>query len=461
MRLVMYIAIVVTFYLVFTASSHAASTPFQVKNQYGVSLEGYLSTGISTPSIQPRDQSGGDGQSTKAYTKDTYTSSGNVLGGGVWNTIPSSGNLNLYFHRLRDDFNESFTTFVDGCPSNAPAYYPTSLAISPVNQVLTIQDETLQPVAVGLDSFESDIIYLVNEYRSQLGRPKLMIDERLNIAADSHAYHLQNSGWTSTSGIYAHCGKGGSYPKTREKLTGYKASNENYGYSEVIWSGALSNATGKSIVDKYKSSSDHWNELMNPSYVCVGIGNNNGGNNVITLGGSLSSGTCTTSNTGQPRYDACEQKPGYQTNISDCSSIDDGGDDSDCMDNEFFTCDDNGSTPDDIDTIVKKKTVLGLSTRTYRQRRLSGGRYQYQLRMTGTLKAGRAVVKNRYVTLYRRVGARKYRLCRAKTNARGVFICKRTLRTKPIIIKRAYPKIQGSFTGDRYFKPSFRVVKRR
>ncbi|MGB9755202.1 CAP domain-containing protein, partial [Roseiflexus castenholzii] len=105
---------------------------------------------------------------------------------------------------------------------------------------------------------ELEFIRLINQERAALGRRALREEPRLTQAARRHAYDL------AAQGFGTHRGSDGSTPDDRARDAGHP-----WWTGEVALVGARDAADAVKI---YRTSSPHWNALMNPDATVIGVG---------------------------------------------------------------------------------------------------------------------------------------------------------------------------------------------
>lgn len=109
------------------------------------------------------------------------------------------------------------------------------------------------------DSFDQQILNLVNEERAKVGADPLQINEQLDQAAD---LHTQDQASTNT---LSHTGSNGSNSADRILDTGYQ-------YSTVGENVAAGYADAEAVIAAWMASDGHRENILNPSFEELGVG---------------------------------------------------------------------------------------------------------------------------------------------------------------------------------------------
>jgi hypothetical protein len=110
-------------------------------------------------------------------------------------------------------------------------------------------------------NFNTELMNLINEYRSQNGLVQLEMDYNLNNAACGH------SQWMSATGNISHVGYNGSTPWDRCRDAGSQCDGE------II---TLYITQPIQALNKWKVSTPHNNNMLNPNWREIGLGMNGG-----------------------------------------------------------------------------------------------------------------------------------------------------------------------------------------
>jgi uncharacterized protein YkwD len=103
------------------------------------------------------------------------------------------------------------------------------------------------------------VVARTNEYRREHGCPDLVLDERLNQAAQAHSTDM------ALNDIFSHTGSDGSSPWDRIRNTGYPFG----GGAENIFGGVL---TPEEAVEGWYASEGHRKNMLNCDMVHIGVG---------------------------------------------------------------------------------------------------------------------------------------------------------------------------------------------
>lgn len=118
------------------------------------------------------------------------------------------------------------------------------------------------------DGFESQVLTLVNQKRAagascggvyKAPAPALTLDTRLRCAARKHSMDM------GTHNLFSHTGSDGSTPWQR-------ITNAGYTYTAAGENIAAGYSTPSAVVDGWMKSTGHCNNIMNPSFVHLGVG---------------------------------------------------------------------------------------------------------------------------------------------------------------------------------------------
>ena len=117
-------------------------------------------------------------------------------------------------------------------------------------------------------SYESQVLTLVNQKRAagascggvyKAPAPALSLDSRLRCAARVHSKDM------GVNNFFSHTGSNGSTPWQR-------INNAGYVYSTAGENIAAGYATPSAVVDSWMKSTGHCNNIMNPSFIHLGVG---------------------------------------------------------------------------------------------------------------------------------------------------------------------------------------------
>lgn len=120
------------------------------------------------------------------------------------------------------------------------------------------------------DSEEQEFLRLLNNYRTSRGAVALVLQVDLNEAADWYTTDMAtknyfgNGVYCAQFGLPAHCDSLGRMPPARAKAFGYPESvgeNSAGGFS-----------TAQSVLDAWKASTGHNNNMLGAGYRAIGIG---------------------------------------------------------------------------------------------------------------------------------------------------------------------------------------------
>jgi hypothetical protein len=108
-------------------------------------------------------------------------------------------------------------------------------------------------------SFETEVLQLTNQFRSENGRSPLKLNAELNATAYGHSKDMAQQDY------FSHTGKDGSRPWDRAKRIGYeaRAMGENI---------AAGQSTPQQVVQGWINSPGHRANLLNASYTELGVG---------------------------------------------------------------------------------------------------------------------------------------------------------------------------------------------
>lgn len=111
-----------------------------------------------------------------------------------------------------------------------------------------------------LDAEESAFLTQINAYRASQGRGALSANAQLNAAADGHSVDM------ATNNYFSHDSLSGTTPPQRAASQGYPKANT---VGENILAGR---ETASAAIADWKASTPHNNNMLDPSYVDIGIG---------------------------------------------------------------------------------------------------------------------------------------------------------------------------------------------
>jgi uncharacterized protein YkwD len=170
------------------------------------------------------------------------------------------------------------TSLLAGCGADAPIV-PTGDA-SLGEAVETTEGSGVQSLAIAgycdgvatwnstWVSFENQVLTLVNQKRAagascggvyKPPAPALTLDTRLRCAARVHSKDM------GTNNFFSHTGSNGSTPWQR-------ITNAGYVYSTAGENIAAGYSSPSAVVDSWMKSTGHCNNIMNPSFVHLGVG---------------------------------------------------------------------------------------------------------------------------------------------------------------------------------------------
>jgi uncharacterized protein YkwD len=129
------------------------------------------------------------------------------------------------------------------------------------------ENTQLTPQPSNLEAARAAVLCLVNHERAQDGELPLVVDPRLQAAAESHAQECISADY------FAHVSPSGITPVDRIRSTGFIPGPE-FGYligENLAW-GTLSLSTPQAIVDAWMASPEHRANILEGRYVDTGIG---------------------------------------------------------------------------------------------------------------------------------------------------------------------------------------------
>jgi len=126
--------------------------------------------------------------------------------------------------------------------------------------LLLILNIALLDIAVCSSDSKSDFLALINQYRQDNGVGTLKISSALTTAAQLHSEDM------AAHNYFAHNSLDGRTPIDRMRAAGY---NYNTWYGENIAAGYN---TAQTVFDAWKNSPPHDENMLNPSFVVIGIG---------------------------------------------------------------------------------------------------------------------------------------------------------------------------------------------
>jgi uncharacterized protein YkwD len=140
-------------------------------------------------------------------------------------------------------------------PTQEPAVSPITASAMPVDPAASPAPASTSPQ----DTFDQQILGLVNQERAKVGADPLRINEQLDLAADQHT--LDQASMNKMS----HTGSNGSNMGDRIKNAGYVFSyageNVAYGFGDAA-----------AVMSGWMNSEGHRQNILNPNYKEIGIG---------------------------------------------------------------------------------------------------------------------------------------------------------------------------------------------
>jgi uncharacterized protein YkwD len=140
-------------------------------------------------------------------------------------------------------------------PTQEPAVSPITASAMPVDPAASPAPASTSPQ----DTFDQQILGLVNQERAKVGADPLRINEQLDLAADQHT--LDQASMNKMS----HTGSNGSNMGDRIKNAGYVFSyageNVAYGFGDAA-----------AVMSGWMNSAGHRQNILNPNYQEIGIG---------------------------------------------------------------------------------------------------------------------------------------------------------------------------------------------
>jgi uncharacterized protein YkwD len=122
------------------------------------------------------------------------------------------------------------------------------------------------PVAeanVGMDAEEKQFLRLLNQYRRQRNRPRLVLNRKLTIAADRHSQYQADRG-----GSWTHVGPRG-YRTVEDRLEKAKYFGWTMYAENVLYDDGSGSA--ERAFDSWKKSPSHNANMLNPAAEEIGI----------------------------------------------------------------------------------------------------------------------------------------------------------------------------------------------
>lgn len=127
--------------------------------------------------------------------------------------------------------------------------------------------EELAPEAGNLEAIREATVCLVNKQRTQRGERALIVNAKLQRAAQGHSENMVLDNY------FSHYGPDGATPSQRMRTAGYIYSSRiGYEIGENIAWGTLYLATPKSIVQAWMESPGHRENILNSHYRETAIG---------------------------------------------------------------------------------------------------------------------------------------------------------------------------------------------
>ncbi|HMO96110.1 MAG TPA: CAP domain-containing protein, partial [Tepidiformaceae bacterium] len=112
---------------------------------------------------------------------------------------------------------------------------------------------------ISIDSEEAAFLTLINAYRAQNGRGALTLSTNLNRAATWHGTDM------ATKGYFSHTDSLGRSPSTRARDCDYPGGAGENIAAGTVWD------TAQEAFDAWRNSSGHNANMLNASYVKIGI----------------------------------------------------------------------------------------------------------------------------------------------------------------------------------------------
>ncbi|PSR16706.1 hypothetical protein C8255_16460 [filamentous cyanobacterium CCP3] len=109
-----------------------------------------------------------------------------------------------------------------------------------------------------------DLLRLVNAERQRVNAPPLVLNEKLTTAAQRHSQDM------ATSRRMSHTGSDGSTMRSRIDATQYR-------WSTIGENVAMGQPTAAAVMSAWMSSPGHRQNILNPAFTELGIGQANGG----------------------------------------------------------------------------------------------------------------------------------------------------------------------------------------
>jgi uncharacterized protein YkwD len=129
------------------------------------------------------------------------------------------------------------------------------------------ENAQLTPESANIEAADAAVLCLINQQRAENGELPLVVDSRLQHAAESHAEEL------IAVDYFAHVSPSGVTPVDRIRATGYIPGAE-FGYligENLAW-GTLTLSTPQAIVEAWMASPEHRANILESRYVDTGIG---------------------------------------------------------------------------------------------------------------------------------------------------------------------------------------------
>lgn len=149
----------------------------------------------------------------------------------------------------------------------APARPAVSAATIATELATPCQNSELTPEAANLALVRAAVLCLINRERAEHGEQPLVIDPRLEAAAEEHSQELVALDY------FAHIAPNGTTPVDRARASGY-IPNSSVGYvigENLAW-GTLNLSTPQSIVAAWIASPGHLANILESQYEDTGIG---------------------------------------------------------------------------------------------------------------------------------------------------------------------------------------------
>jgi uncharacterized protein YkwD len=158
-------------------------------------------------------------------------------------------------NQKRWEFSRRRSVASTATPTKEPQVSPTTASAIPVDPAASPAPASTNPQ----DTFDQQILDLVNQERAKVGANPLRINEQLDLAADQHT--LDQASMNNMS----HIGSNGSKMGDRIKNAGYLFSsigeNVAYGYGDAA-----------AVMSGWMNSPGHRQNILNPNYQEIGIG---------------------------------------------------------------------------------------------------------------------------------------------------------------------------------------------